>query len=99
MIMFKPEAFALVLAVLSGFTGPVPSARYAKPSLDLIPLTFHVPLYIPCADRISRTCGTHISDEQVLVHEAHFQANKIAKTSVSAGPVAVNLFWHVVSQV
>ena len=45
-----------------------------------------------------RTCGTQISEEEVLAHEAHFQANKVAKTSAST-TATVNLYWHVVSQV
>ncbi|KAI0332454.1 metalloprotease [Cubamyces sp. BRFM 1775] len=48
----------------------------------------------------TRTCGTVISEEKLLAHELHFQANKIAKdvTSNTTSPVSVNLYWHVVSQ-
>ncbi|PIL36885.1 hypothetical protein GSI_00575 [Ganoderma sinense ZZ0214-1] len=46
----------------------------------------------------TRTCGTVISEEKVLAHEAHFQANKVAKTNAAATNATVNLYWHVVSQ-
>ncbi|TFK92951.1 metalloprotease [Polyporus arcularius HHB13444] len=45
-----------------------------------------------------RTCGTTISEEKLLAHEAHFQANKIAKTEAAAATATVNVFWHVVMQ-
>ncbi|KAH9894394.1 metalloprotease, partial [Cubamyces lactineus] len=47
-----------------------------------------------------RTCGTVISEEKLLAHELHFQANKVAKdiTLNTTSPVSVNLYWHVVSQ-
>ena len=35
----------------------------------------------------------------MLAHEAHFQANKIAKSSTATGNTTINLYWHVVSQV
>ncbi|KAI0722191.1 metalloprotease [Cerioporus squamosus] len=45
-----------------------------------------------------RTCGTTISPEKLLAHEAHFQANKVAKTEAAAATATVNVFWHVISQ-
>ena len=40
-----------------------------------------------------------MSDEKLLAHEAHFQANKVAKTGAAAATATVNVFWNVISQV
>ncbi|KAI0751490.1 metalloprotease [Daedaleopsis nitida] len=46
----------------------------------------------------TRSCGTIISSEKLLAHEAHFQANLVAKPNATTGPATVNVYWHVISQ-
>ncbi|TFK23133.1 metalloprotease [Coprinopsis marcescibilis] len=51
------------------------------------------------APQTGRTCGTHITDEQLQAAEAHFAAHRVAPSSgVSAQAVTVNVYFHVVSQ-
>jgi len=46
-----------------------------------------------------RTCGTHITDEQVLAAEAHFAAHRVPiNDEVSAQAATVNVYFHIVSQ-
>lgn len=44
----------------------------------------------------SRTCGSHVSDEEFHAMEAQFQANKKEPGGVKA-QATINVFWHVIA--
>lgn len=44
-----------------------------------------------------RTCGTHISDAEVIEAERHFSANKVVP-EFSAQAATIDVYWHVISR-
>ena len=91
--MFKAFVVTVFLAAYGALAGPAITTRYLRPRCAAHSFVPYPHVY-GC-----RTCGTTISDEKLLAHEAHFQANKVAKTGAAAATATVNVFWHVISQV
>ncbi|KAG2016100.1 metalloprotease [Coprinopsis cinerea AmutBmut pab1-1] len=45
-----------------------------------------------------RTCGTHISEEQIAAAESHFATHRVAPSDFSTQATTINVYFHVISQ-